>query len=598
VIKKAFDSIECKDWRGTKYKAQSSKLKAQSTKNIVSQLITLIWLKWTLFRNSVRSSKAVVNRIATALAMAAALALALLIAVGLGVAAYMLTSPEILSAGSRALRENSHGEVPALPPAEFIFFSIFSMCYLLWATLPLSIGSSRQFDPGNLLLYPISFRKLFAVDFVSEIASLQSVFAIPAILAVGIGAGLSQGQVGRGILVALVAALFGMALSKWVSTSIGSLIRKKRARGETLLALLGVVAGLGGLVFSQIAPQFLRHAESISGLRWTPPGALAFALTKGLQDGHFAGYVLALAAVAAYAVCLIAITHWLSRRAILGGGSRRGRQKTRVITTERYAGWQIPLVPVDLAGIIEKELRYVIRNAQLRMMGLMPLILIIIRLMNKRHLNQTALEGKPFLVDLLKYGEGFMAAGGVLYVFLILSGLSCNQFAFEHSGMRTLVLSPVERKRILIGKNIAICLVALVFSAAVLLVNHLVFRDLTPMALLFAGLSFLIFASMTMVIGNWFSMRFPKRMKFGARMNVSGVVGVLLIPMIVFLALPPFAAAAAGYISQNLLVEYVTLAILAALSVGFYVLIIETQGESLQRRELEILEAVTDPGSD
>jgi hypothetical protein len=539
-----------------------------------------------------------VNRIASVLAMAAALALALLIALILGVAAYVLTSPENVFAGTQAIRTNSG--IQGIPSPEFIFFSIFSMCYLLWATLPLSIGSSRQFDPGNLLLYPISLRKLFAVDFLSDIASLQSVFAIPAIMAMGIGAGLSQGKLGRGILLALVAAVFGLALSKWVSTSIGSLIRKKRARGETLLALMGAVAGLGGLVFSQVAPKFLRHAESISALRWTPPGALAFAMAHGLRDGQMAGYVLALTALTAYTVVLIAITYWLARRAILGGGTRRRARPTAAATTatENYAGWKIPLAPTDLAAIIEKELRYILRNAQLRMMGLMPLILIIVRLMNRRHPDQTTLGGETFIADFLKYGEGFMAAAGVLYVFLILSGLSCNQFAFEHSGMRTLVLSPVNRKRILLGKNIAICIVAMTFSSVVLAINHLVFRDLTLAALLFAGLSFLIFASLTMVIGNWFSMRFPKRMKFGARMNVSGVVGVLLIPMIIFLCLPPLASAAAGYVAQSLLIEYVTLATLAALSVGFYLMIIETQGETLQKRELEILEAVTDPGSD
>jgi hypothetical protein len=553
-----------------------------------------------LFRNSLRSSKAVVNRVASALGMLAALALALLLALGLGVAAYVLTSPEIVLAGTQTLGTKSQGRAPTLPSAEFIFFSIFAMCYLLWATLPLSIGSSRQFDPGNLLLYPISLRKLFAVDFVSDIASLQSVFAIPAIIAIGIGAGLAQGKLAGAILISLIAAAFGLALSKWVSTSIGSLIRKKRARGETLLALMGAIAGLGGLLFSQVVPLFLRHAESISALRWTPPGALAFALSHGLREGQTAGYALALTIVTAYTIVLIAITFWLARRAILGGGTRRRsrRAASTVAVTENYTGWQIPLLSPDLAAVVEKELRYLMRNAQLRMMALMPLILIIVRLMNRRHFNQTALEGNRFMADFLKYGEGFMATSGVLYVFLILSGLSCNLFAFEHSGMRTLVLSPIDRKRILLGKNIAICTVALAFTAGVLAVNELVFRDLTPGALLFALLSFVIFASMTSVMGNWFSMRFPKRMKFGARMNVSGVVGLLLIPMIIFLALPPMASAAAGYVAQSLLIEYVTLAILAVLSVGFYLMIIETQGESLQKRELEILQAVTDPGSD
>ena len=542
-----------------------------------------------------RSSKAVVNRIASLLGMLAALVLALLIALILGVAAYVLTSPENVFS---ATHTRSNTGTQGMPSPEFIFFSIFAMCYLLWATLPLSIGSSRQFDPGNLLLYPISLRRLFAIDLLSEVVSLPSVFAIPAIIAIGIGAGLAQGKLAGGLLIALIAVAFGLALSKWVSTSIGSLIRKKRARGETLIALMGAVAGLGGLVLSQLAPRLLRHAESISALRWTPPGAVAFAFTQGLREGNAAGYALALTVVTTYMFAFVIVTFWLARRAILGGGTRRSRRRAAPVALENYSGWQIPLVSPELAAIVEKELRYIMRNAQLRMMGLMPLILIIIRLMNRRAFDPEAAGGSSFITELMKYGEGFMPTTGVLYVFLILSGLSCNLFAFEHSGMRALVLSPIERKTILVGKNIAVCLVALAFSAGVLGINHLVFRDVTPQALLFASLSFVIFASLMAVFGNWFSIGFPKRMKFGARMNVSGVVGVLLIPMIILLAIPPLASVAAGYVAQSLLIEYVTLAVLTMLSMGFYLIMIGTQGESLQKRELAILEAVTDPGND
>ena len=117
-------------------------------------------------------------------------------------------------------------------------------------------------------------------------------------------------------------------------------------------------------------------------------------------------------------------------------------------------------------------------------------------------------------------------------------------------------------------------------------------------ALLFGGLSFLIFAAMLCVMGNSLSMRFPKAMKFGKRSNVSGVAGVLLIPMIGFLMLPPLAAVAAGFVARSLLVEYATLGFLAAISLGFYWLIIGSQGETLQRRELEILEAVKSSDND
>jgi hypothetical protein len=559
------------------------------------QLTTLIWLKWTLFRNSLRSSKAVVNRIATVLAMLIALGLALLVALGLGVAAYALTSPEV---GLHNFQPRTRAGDPVIPSAEFIFFSILALCYLLWSTLPLSIGSSRQFDPGNLLLYPISLRKLFALDFVSEIAGLQSVFAIPAIIAIGAGAGLAQGKLAGGILIALVACTFGIALSKWISISVGSLIRKKRTRGETLLALIGVIAGLGGALFGQIAPVLFRHADSISTLRWTPPGALAYALTLGLHDGHAMGFALALAVVSAYTVILIAISYWLSRRAILGGGRRRRARPTSIKpAVENYTGWEIPMMSPGLSAIVEKDLRYVMRNAQVRMMTVMPLILIVVRIMNRRRFDQAGSSSSTFATEFFKYGQGLMATGGMLYVFLILAGLFCNQFAFERGGMRMMILSPVDRKTILLGKNIAISTVALIFSAGLLTVNELVFGDITLGALLFAVLSFLTFVPLMSVMGNWLSVRFPKRMKFGKRLNVSGVVGLLLIPMIVVLALPPLAATAAGYVAQSLLIEYATLAVLAVLAIGFYLLLLNTQGESLRQRELEILEAVNDPGA-
>ncbi len=189
-----------------------------------------------------------------------------------------------------------------------------------------------------------------------------------------------------------------------------------------------------------------------------------------------------------------------------------------------------------------------------------------------------------------------MTAGGVLYIFLILSGVSCNLFAFEHAGMRTLVLSPIKRSHILVGKNIATSIVTSIFCAALLIVNELVFRDVTWRALLFAGLIFLVTAPLMSVMGNWLSIRFPKPMKFGTRLNVSGAVGLLLIPMMVVLMVPPAAAVAAGFIAQSLLVVYATLAVLAMLSIGLYLLIIGSQGELLQQKELQLLEAVNDPG--
>jgi ABC-2 family transporter protein len=558
----------------------------------MSQLLTLIWLKWRLLRNSLRSSKAVVNKAASILGMLVALVLSLSLALILGGVAYALSNPDALG---DAFRRTAARDLPNSAPVEFIFFSILGLLYLMWATVPLSIGGSKQFDAGKLLMYPITLRKLFAVDFVSELTTLHSVFAIPAVLAISIGAGLGSGDLTPALFAAIPAIMFGVALSKWVSTIIGSLLRRKRARGETIVALIGALVGLGAAAAGQVAPLLFKHADSVRSLRWTPPGAAAFLLV-GNTDDQLA-YAVAFLILSSYAIALIIATYWIARRAALGF---EGRQKKKAAvepaaSLEGYSGWQLPLVSSELSAIVEKEIRYAMRNAQIRMMALMPLVLLVIRLINSQRW-RTSRTSTPS--EFLTYGSGLLATGGVMYVFLIMASLSCNQFAFEKGGMRTLILSPVDRRKILLGKNIALTVIAFIFCTVLLALNTIVFRDLTPPDLLFVVLSFVAFAAISSTIGNWLSIRFPKHMRFGKRLNVSGMAGLLLIPMVGVLSLPPLLATLVGYLTQSLVNEYLALLVLSLLSVGLYFAIINLHGRTLARREIEILDAVREPSDE
>jgi len=558
----------------------------------MSQLLTLIWLKWRLLRNSLRSSKAVVNKVASVLGMLIAFAFSLIVAVVLGFVAYVVSQPQSLA----HMLRGSPPDITTAASAEFIFFSIFGFTYLMWATLPLSLGGGKQFDAGKMLLYPITLRKLFLVDFISEFTTLHSVIAVPAILAVAIGSGLGTGNLAATLVAAVPIALFGVALSKWLGTIMGSLLRRKRARGETVIALIGAIAGLGGALAGQIAPILFRHAESIRSLRWTPPGAAASLIVASGNADNFS-YGVAFVTLSVYAITLICLTYVIARRAALGF---EGRHKRKALTEARtdapqYAGWTLPLLPPDLSAVVEKELRYAMRNAQMRMMALMPLILIAIRLVNSQRMQSGLRRGPRGAGEYMTYGAGLLATGGVLYVFLILAGISCNAFAFEEGGMRSLILSPIDRRKILLGKNIAITLLAVVFATILLTLNTIVFRDLTPQTLLFIVLSFITFAAIMSTIGNWLSIRFPKRMVFGKRMNVSGVAGLLLIPIVIVLAFTPVAATLAGYLMRSLVIEYLALALLASIAIGIYALVLNLHGRTLARREIDILETVREP---
>jgi hypothetical protein len=553
----------------------------------MAQLFALIWLKWRLFRNAMRSRKALVNRFARTLSILIVSGIALLSALGLGVIAYTYTLREA---------QPTRFEGPEMA-ADFFFFMLFALIYLAWALVPLSMGGGSQFDPGYLLLYPISLRKLFVIDLLSELTSTSSIYAVPIVLAIAIGAGLGSGNLLLALAVGVSAVAVGVALAKWLAVSLGALMRKRRTRGETVLALLGAVVGLAGAFMGQLAETIMRHGASLRALRWTPPGAIALALTNGLRQDGVQDYLFALATLLAYIAVFVFLTYWIARRAALGaGGARRATARAQAKKElEGYAGWQLPVLGPGLSAVVEKELKYAARNAQLRMMALMPLILIAIRMAQnssfaRKGSSASSTSQSGFLAV---YGEGLAAAGGLLYVFLLLSSLGFNLFAYEGAGMRALVLSPLERRTLLLGKNLVLTLLALLLAALLFIANQLVFRDLSLQSLLFAAFCFPLFAATFALIGNWFSLRFPKRLRFGKKMNATGVAGLLLIPVMIGMALPPLFAVAAGYLAQSLAVKYATLLGLAAASVALYFWLIGAQGRALEEREIGILEAVS-----
>ncbi|HVF49695.1 MAG TPA: hypothetical protein VNA19_06395 [Pyrinomonadaceae bacterium] len=562
----------------------------------MSQFAALIWLKWTLFRNTLRSRRAAVSSIAATLGTLVVLAFALSVAAGLGTLTYYLASmPAEMSDELGGERAGQVGFV--------LLLAIFAFMYLMWAIVPLGISGGRQFDPGRLLLYPISLRRLFAIDYLSELTSLSSIVALPSVWAIALGAGLASGEILRALAVGACATAFGISFAKLLSTSVGALTRRRRTRGETLLALLGALAGLSGMFVGQLGEVMVRNAESLRALRWTPPGMVAAALTEGLRAGGGRVYLLSVVALAAWSCVFVAVSYLIARRAALGiDGTRRASKRVRRESTgESYAGWHLPLLPGELSAVVEKEARYVMRNAQLRMLALMPLILLTVRFMTRRGgLSREMGRGmgraagaSTWTAIYVEYGEGLLAMGGVLYVFLILSSVACNSFAFEGAGMRALILAPVERRTILLGKNIVLATVAAIYSALLLVANQLVFRDLTFAALIFAALSFVIFAAAYAHIGNWMSINFPKRMNFGKRLKTSGVTDLLMIPIGISMTLAPLAAVAAGFLARSLTLKYVTLGLFAAVAVGLYALLITRQGRALARRERDILETVS-----
>lgn len=550
------------------------------TKSLQSdQLRALAWLKWRLFRNKMRSRRAALDSAASAAGTFAALTLSLVFAAGIGFAAYALTA-ETSHARALALRG---GAVESM----LLLFGLSSVIFMMWALVPLGMGGGSQFDPGRLLLYPVSLRKLFLIDLASELASLSSIFAVPAVLSVGIGAGLAGGNVMRALAASICAAAFGLALSKLFSTTVNALMRARRGRGETLLALVGVVFAFSGVIMQQ-GVRLVAGAKSFpTALRWTPPGALVNALTDGARAGGESTYALSLATLALYALAATWLTYRVAVRALNAGGGGRSRAALAAqVRAPVEAGWQLPLASQAVSTVFEKELRYAMRNAQLRAMIIMPVVMTVaLRLGISPH--RGGFGGA--LPSFAPYLEGARAGLGVMYAFMVTSALVANCFGYDGTGVRAFVLAPVPRRAILLGKNLAMLCVIALAAALVTTANLIIYRDLSPRSLLFAALAFLFDAGLLFASGNYFSVQFPKRMRFGKRTSASGASGLLMMPVFFVIVVVPALSILAGWAAGSVVVEYVILAAFATTSVSTYVLLLDTQARELERRELDIL---------
>lgn len=561
----------------------------------MSQLLALAWLKWALFRNSMRSKRAVAGSVASTLGTLVALAVSLLVAFGVGAGAYALTAH---AAGAAAAQQLNVGFA--------VLLLLFTIAFVMWALMPLATGGGSRFEPARMLLYPVSLGKLFAFDFLSDLTSFTSVFIVPSLVALCVGVGLARGSLTASLAVAFVAVAFGLSLSKLLSAGVGALVQSRRTRGETVVALLGAVLGLSGVAFGmtgglmgRLLPLVERHPGFLEVARRTPPGAAADALARGLFAGDWAALGVSVLTLAAYSAACLLLAYRIARRTALGAGGGGGRVRRAAKGAGAgtgkvdggYVGWRLPFASPEFSALFEKEMRYAARNAQLRVIAVMAVALtMLLRIGPVGSSNWHRWGG------LTPYAEGSGTVFGVIYIFMLVAPVSTNLFGYDGSGMRALVLAPVSRRAILLAKNASVALVSLLLVAAGVTAGGLIIGDLSPRVTLFALLSFVTSAALFAPVGNWLSIQFPKRVQFGKRMNRSGVAGLLLVPVFFLLLLPPVAAVAAAHFAQSHAVKYVILAAFAILSVGLYALLLPVQARTLERRELDILEAVTGRG--
>ena len=124
----------------------------------------------------------------------------------------------------------------------------------------------------------------------------------------------------------------------------------------------------------------------------------------------------------------------------------------------RLIEWQLPGVPERVAGIATAAFQSILRAPEAKMALILPIILVLV-------------FGSIFLAQRVSPPMAvrpLMAFGAIATVLVCSIQLAGNQFGYDRAGFRAYVLSPVPRRDILLGKNLAMAPVSLTMIAVAL----------------------------------------------------------------------------------------------------------------------------------
>jgi hypothetical protein len=577
------------------------------------QLKTILWLRCRLARNQMTRGKGLGAALAIIIAIAACL---------IGAASFVAA----LLGGIYGLDDSKPRVVWGVWSGltlVFLFFWIFGLLN--------ELQRSETIDLQRLLHLPVGLGQIFVINYLASHLALSLVIFVPAMMGLAIGLAVSRGPAMLWLaplalsMVWMVTA-WTYCLRGWLATLMSNPRRRRTVVVLCMLTfiLLGQAPNLYFNVLHRYTvpktsasqeqtkqqiqdwnnhnkatfDQLLMMQKFIPPL-WLPAGALALAEGSALPAmcgtlGCFA--IGALGLRRAYQSTL---------RFYRGqsGGDAPARTQPRPIPSaapaqaqagRRFLELRLPGVPEQAAALALATFRSLLRAPEVKLaLGTSLLVPLIVG-------GSLLFHSAPKISESAK---PFVATGAVVFSVFMLVQFFVNQFGFDRDGFRSLILSPADRRLILMGKNLAFLPVGAVFGLLLLLLVSVGLR-LTPLvaaAALFQLVALLLLAGL---IGNVLSILVPYRIQAGSmkptKMPALAMLTVMACHLCFPIALAPvFIPPLAGLLWQEAggtplaPVNLILSCALAGLMAFVYWQTLGPLARLLQSRETKILGSVT-----
>ena len=512
---------------------------------------------------------------------------------------------------------------------------------LFWGVgLLAELQRAEPIDLHRLMHLPVLLGQLFFLNYLASHAALSVLLTVPAMLGLALGLALSRGPAML-LLVPLALSMVFM-VTAWTYCLRGwlaSLMSNPRRRQAVVLGItlvMVLVFQAPNLYFNVVrrdarppAPthQTAAEAQTRAAARqaaeqkqlerftgalpflppfWLPVGAQA--LAQGRVAPALFG-LLGSVALGALGLRRAYRSTLLFYRGETGGQApaamprasaapaaqnAAAAQTTAAPNRDRFLERTLPGVPEQAAAVALATFRSLLRAPEVRMSLGMAFIFTLI------FLATTLARSAPVLTGA---APAFVLTGLVTMTVFMMFGLLANQFGFDRAGFRALLLAPVERRHLLLGKNLALLPVAGGFGI-VLCVAVTLWLGLSPTRLVAGLLQLGAALCLAFTAGNLLSIIVPWRIQPGT-MKPSKMPGGVVFLMVVsqFLLpvallpifVPPLAeflwekSHGAGWVPINLLLSLPLVSAAAAL----YWFTLAPLARLLQRREHKIIERLT-----
>jgi hypothetical protein len=458
---------------------------------LLKQIGLIAGLRWRLLHNTLRRKQ---NRLDFIGLIVLGLAAGILVAgVGLGmfVGAY-----KFVSTGRTTWL--------SLP-----FWGIF----LWWQLLPIMVaGFGASFDFRALLRFPVKFGAFYIIGLAYGLADFTGVAAVCWILAVIFGtAAASLVLLPALLLVAALFIVFNVALERLVGSWMERLLAGRRTRELFFAGIILLMVSL-----QLLGPMLNRYGDSAEPwlvrafpyFSYFPPSMIGKGM-GAVASGSYGTFVISAAVIAGYAAVFGALL-WKRFAAQYRGEELSETPKPAKIIRgapqARADADTLSLLSPQIAAVIRKEVRYLLRNGFAALLLFLPPILVFALISQASLLHFTDAKG---------ISREMFFPGLVAYVILILMAPAYNSFAYENTGVQTYFTAPLRFRDVFLGKNfVQVCLI---LTELALVIAAFCYRVGSPPAPIFlATLAAVIFTVVGQLsIANWSSLSFPRKLVFG-----------------------------------------------------------------------------------